>query len=107
VPLVCHRAEYPVAVLCDTSAFSLHSEEWHGTTKQDGSYSCKAVLCKMNISGASDRKCSKCGGTSEYRIRLEKLDNNNKLGRYEIFECVDCGSFEWWSSVQKLRNRGA
>ena len=76
----------------------------HGTIEQEGSYSCRAVLRTMNISGASDRKYSKCGGAAEYRIRLEKPDNN-KLGRYEVFECVECGSFEWWPTVQKLRNR--
>jgi len=46
---------------------------------------------------ASDKKCRKCGGISEFRIWLEKPENT-KVGRFEVFECVDCGFFEWLPS---------
>jgi Zn ribbon nucleic-acid-binding protein len=42
-------------------------------------------------------KCIKCGGISEFRIWLENPENN-KFGRFEVFECVNCGFFEWLPS---------
>jgi len=42
-------------------------------------------------------ECIKCGGISEFRICPENPENT-KVGRFEVFECVDCGFFEWLPS---------
>jgi len=49
---------------------------------------------------APAKKCNKCGGNSEFRIWLPNPENKND---YEVFECVDCGSFEWLQPSQNKR----
>jgi len=53
---------------------------------------------------SSDKKCNKCGGTIEYRIRLEKSENN-AVEHYDVFECVDCGRFEWRPTITSRLNQ--
>ena len=49
------------------------------------------------------KKCIECGGSSEYKIRVDNADADMR-GYYDIFQCVDCDFLEWLALTQTSPN---